>query len=438
MTRLRNNKTIFLMLLLVSLSLLAQQAWAISPAEPQSGGRFFALKNTREGQEPVDYNQSDYISNGLSRTETGAFEREYYAKGLKLGPVHVMPSIGYTGEYDSNIFLTERNEKGDYISRLLGGLTATMPLQGGKYLVMAGVQSKSEWFAKNSNANHTDWTYQLGTGLNFNAFNVAVNEEFRDTTGRTDSELTNRIQRYENRLTGLLTVPFGKFFSENEVNDFFVNFRNNNSFEQFNRHELSFYPRFGLDIGQKTQALVEYGFTNISYEKNEGRDGTAHQGQLGVRGYLGNGNLIAYQLWGGWQFRQYDSNNFQGFSGIVAHGEIAYQPTELTKIILQGVRKPEESTSFGQSFFTRNEASLKLQRQIARSWFAHVQGGVGFSHYANDRLDFSWEPSVGLEYLLPGKRFALFTEYKFSARQSDAANNDYDRHIANFGIKAQA
>lgn len=436
---LRSKHSLIMLVVFAIMSLTVTEAWAISSPEPLSGGRFFNLKGTRAAEtQSADYSEYDYsTTSSLSRTESDSFERQYYGRGLKLGAVRVMPSLGYTGEYDSNIYLTERDAKGDYISRLLGGLDAYLPMKDGKYVVAAGVRSRSEWFAKNSNENHTDWTYQARADLNFNAFNVAVSNEFRDTTARSDDELTQRVKRYENILRGLITVPFGRFFSETEVNDQIIHYRES-QLEQFDLNAFSIYPRLGVNVGARTQALVEYGFYHANYRNLDDRDADAHQGQFGLRGFLGNANLLSYQIWGGWQFRNYDNGNLNDFNSFIGHGELVYQPTSLTQYSLRALRRPEESITAGQSYFTRNEVSLRMRRQLARSWFAHIQAGTGFSHYSNDRIDFSWEPGVGVEYLLPGNRLALFTEYRFSARESDRANNDYNRHIANFGIRAQA
>ncbi len=420
----------------VAVTFVSQSAWAVYPPEPQSGGRFFPGKGTRAG---ADYTETlenpDYSSYG--RTESGNFDRHRYAKGLKLGAVQVRPSLGYTGEYDSNIFLTERDRKSDYINRLLAGVDADVLMAGGKYALTGGVQSKSEWFASHGKQDHTDWAYQLGGEIHLPAIDLTVHEDFRDTTERNDSELTDRIQRYENRLGALATLPFGQFFSETEVTDFILDFRNNNAYEQFNRHEFSVYPRIGMNIGSKTQALLEYGYTDIHYGEQEDRDGTAHQAEAGVRGFLGDADLVSYQLWGGWQFRHYDNGNLHSFNSFVGHGEVAYKPRVGTQLTLRGIRRPEESLDAGQTFYTRNEISVQIKQQIAEQWYVNGRGGMGFNHYSNDRLDFLWEPGVGVEYVLPGKILALFTEYKFSARESDAGNHGYSRHIVSFGIRAQ-
>lgn len=423
-------------LILTAFMLAAQSAWAVYPPEPQSGGRFFPGKGTRAGAEYAEYVENSDDSS-YARTENGNFDRQHYAKGLKLGIVQVRPSVGYTGEYDSNIFLKQSNRQDDYISKLLGGVDADVLMDGGKYILTGGVQTKSEWFADHSSEDHTDWTYQLGGEIHLPKVDLTVHDDFRDTRDRTDSELTDRINRYENRLDGLATIPFGQFFSETQATDFIVDFRDSTALQQFNRHEFSVYPRLGMNIGTKTQALVEYGFTDINYEKQDDRDGTAHQAQLGVRGFLGNADLFAYQLWGGWQFRHYDNGDLQSFDSFVGHGELTYRAGASTQLAFQVIRRPEESLDAGQTFYTRNEAAFQVKQQIAQQWYVTGRAGAGFNHYSNDRLDFLWEPSVGLEYVLPGKILALFTEYKFSARESDASNRDYNRHIANFGIKAE-
>lgn len=431
------NKFYICVFSLAAVTLASQPAWAVYSPDPQSGGRFFPGKGTQEGVEYVEYIENPENLPSYGRTETGIFDRHHYAKGLKLGIVQVRPSLGYTGEFDSNIFLTERDRKSDYINRLVAGVDTDVLMDGGKYVLTGGVQSESEWFAKHNNQNHGDWAYQLGGEVHLSAIDLTVHEDFRNTTARTGSELTDRIKRYENRLRGLATIPLGQVFSETEVTDFVLDFRNNNALDRSNRHEFSVYPRFGVNIGSRTQALLEYGYTDINYENQGDRDGAAHQGQLGIRGFLGDADLMAYQLWAGAQFRHYDDGSLNTFDGFVGHGELIYRPNIATRLILQALRRPEESLDGGQPFYTRNEVNVQIKRQVAQQWFVNGRVGSAFSHYSSDRLDFLWEPGVGVEYVLPGKMVALFAEYKFSARESDTVNRDYDRHIANFGIRAE-
>ena len=404
----------------------APLSWAITAPEPVSGGRFFINKGTRSAAQYSDLEKADY----------GSFDQAHYGKGVKLGIVQIEPSVGYTGEFDSNIFLRENDADSDYINRLLGGVNAYVPMKDGKYLLSAGVQSASEWFADHSKENHTDWTYQLGGEANFNAFKISMSDEFRDTTDRAGTELTQRVSRYENTLRGLLTIPFKRFFSETEISDYDLNIRKG-TIGQLDRNELTVYPRFGVEIGSRTQALVEYGFTNLSYDATGDRNGQAHQGQFGIRGFLGNADLISYQIWGGAQFRHYESSNLQGYDGFVGRGEMVYRPSSISQFSLTAVRRPQESVSVGQAFYTRNEVSLRYRRQVAEKLFVSALTTIGFNHYSSGRTDFLGAPGVGVDYMLPGEMLALFSEYKFGARVSEVEGSDYNRHVVDVGIRAQ-
>lgn len=422
---------------LASVLLALPSAWAVNRPEPESGGRYFPGKGTHAGAEYAEY-VGDRVnaSSSYGRTETSSFEDQRYADGLKLGALNMRPYLGYIGEYDSNIFLTEDDEDQDYISKLLGGVDAEVVVQDGKYVMTGGVQSFSEWFADQGSQNHSDWAYQLAAEAHWSGLDLRVYDEFRDTSARSSNDLTDRAQRYENLLGGLATLPFGQFFLETEVLDFIVNFDEDSGRQLFDRHEFSVYPRIGINVGSKSQLLLEYGYIDINYRNQDDRDGVANQAQLGMRGFLGESNLVSYQVWGGWQFRNYESDALKDFQGFIGHGEVSYQPVARTRFSLQAVRRPEESLNTGQSVYTRNEIGFRVRQQIAEQWFVNGRAGAGLNRYSSGRDDFLWEPSVGLEYILPGNIISLFAEYKFSARQSDTDNRDYNRHIANFGIKA--
>lgn len=422
-------------LMIAAVTLGSGNAWAIYSPEPQSGGRFFPSKGTRAAE---DYTVStESYDSSLSKTEEGAFDQQYYGKGLNIGNAKLLPSASYVGEYDSNIFLEEGGTDDDYISRLLFGLDGYAPFEGNKYALFGGVHNETEFFANHHGENHTDWTYQLGGSANFNSVNVSVFDQFKDTSERSDNELTQRIQRYENYLDGLINIPFGQFFSETEISDFNLNFSGNDDFQGFDRHEFAVYPRLGFDLTPRTQALLEYGFINIYYPNKDDRDAVVNQIQAGLRGFLGKGDLLSYQVWGGFQFRHYhESDALTDFNGFVGHGQLVYKPSEIQQFIVEAIRRPEESLESNQTFYVRNDVGIRYRRQIAESWYANARFGFGFNHYNSNRLDFIWEPSAGIEYVLPGKILALFTEYKFSARNSDADGRDYKRHIADFGIRA--
>jgi hypothetical protein len=400
--------------------------WAVYAPEPKSGGRFFHAKGTRSADE-YEY---------MGRTGTRQFENYYYGRpeygdGVRYEALHLKPYASYTGEYDSNVFLTDDNTEGDYISRLNWGLDAEVPMQEGKYLIGGGVHSESEWFAEHGGENNTDWIYQGEAEANFNHFSIEVFEEFRDNSSRAGNELTEREERAENYLNGLITIPFAEFFLETEVSHYHLEF-DDAARQFFDRQEFRTIPRIGFNVGDRTQVLAEYDLTFINYDAGD-RDGTAHQGSLGARGFLGDGDLVSYQVWAGWQFRNYDSGD--DFNGFTFRSDVEYRRSEVSRFFFEANRLPVESVSVSNSFIVRHEIAGGWRRQLSERLRGELRGGVGFYDYAGDRFDFFWEPGVRVDYRLPGDFASLFAEYRFTARHSDAANQDYLRHIANGGIR---
>ncbi len=400
-------------------------SWAVYPPEPQSGGRFFSSKGTKGAQEYRYLGRTGVLRD---------YEDYYYGKGLKHEIFNVRPYLSYTGDWDSNVFLTDDDEASDYISRLNWGADGEMVMEEGKYVLSSGIHSESEWFAQHGDENHTDWVYQLGGEMNFTHFQVKVFEEFQRTVNRAGTELTNRLARNENYLSGLITIPFGQFFHETEVSHYKLEFRDP-VLDLFDRQEFRVVPRLGMDVGDRTQALVEYDITNINYDSSEDRNGDAHQVALGARGFLGEGDLVTYQAWAGWQVRNYDSDARDDFSGFVFRSNVEYRRSELSKFYLEANRRPVESVSTTNSYIVRNEVAARWRRQITEKLGGELQGFVGFDDYSNGRLDFYWEPGTRLDYLLPGNVAHLFTEYRYTGRHSDASNSDYMRHLVSFGIR---
>jgi hypothetical protein len=307
-------------------------------------------------------------------------------------------------------------------------------LQGGRHLLSGGFQSESEWFQRYNGQNHTDWSGQLASDLNFNSFSLRLYDRFDKTTSRAGTELTQRLQRKENYLTSLLTIPFADFFTEIETSDYHVSF-DDPAQRLFNRNEITTYPRLGFNVGDRTQALAEAGYTHIFYPKADDNGGNAYQLSGGLRGLIGKSDRFSYQVWGGFQIRNYYSDAKNDWAGFVGRGEVIFKQSEKTQAIASIQRRPVESVSVNQSYYVQNELNLRLRQRVVENVYANAITYFQLNDYASDRLDFIWQPGVMLEYVLPGKLASLFGEYRFTQRESDQSGQDYNRQIANFGVR---
>ena len=76
---------------------------------------------------------------GLVLLAVSGFAGPAAAQGLQLGPFRVLPSLGFSVEYDDNILLTPDNEIDDVIFHVLPGVLLELPSR--RYAIRLGYQA---------------------------------------------------------------------------------------------------------------------------------------------------------------------------------------------------------------------------------------------------------------------------------------------------------
>lgn len=411
-------------------SIFASSSWAYIP-EPKSAGSFVAGKGTK-AEETYETMQGAPIYT--------------YGKGLQLGPVHVKPSVDYRFGWEDNVFREEDVKKSDYHHNLFTDLSAELPLDGGQHLLTGAWRTFSQWYDRYDSQDHTDHTLYGSLTLNYASFTLGIEDTLYRTEERAETEFTSRVERYENIFRSLLQVPFASFFIESEVLNLTVDYSEVVN-EIFTHNDFTYFQRVGVDVGPETQALVEYGYKSIDYDESPfNRDADAHQISGGLRGLLTE--LIAYQVWLGGQFRQYDLDSLQDFDGVVFRAALTYTPTETSTWTLKGEREPQESTFDGQNFFVRNRIQLGWQQQIMERLFWNSKGSLGYHEYSRisvraadgierTRRDIAWNASTGLEYKMPNDIYSFLVEYRIDSRESNLNGLDFDAQAITAGVRAQ-
>lgn len=365
-----------------------------------------------------------------------------YGKGLQIGPAHFIPSIDYKYAWDNNVFYDENGRKSDYINRLSTGLTGELSLGGGQHVISASYDTYTERFARFDSQNHTDHIVGVGAKLNFVPFSLSVDDRFLRTVDRSGTEFTARVPRDENTVHGLLEIPFAAFFLESEGSYLSEDYRNASE-SQFVHNDLDLFQRVGIDISGNNQFLVEYGYKNLDYAKNQDRNGYANQFMLGLRGNLTE--RITYQVWGGAQYRIYDVSSLPDFNGFIMRTAVQYSISDVSTITLRGNRLPQESTFDGQSFYVGNKAELDWRQQIAERIFFHTRESLNYNEYSRitvlnnterTRRDYVWQTGVGLEYFMPNNLVSFTLDYQINARDSNTALLGYDAQEITAGVRA--
>jgi hypothetical protein len=227
-----------------------------------------------------------------------------------------------------------------------------------------------------------------------------------------------------------------QFFFEHEISHYYLKFKQ--ASEELNdRWELRNIPRLGLNVGERTQVLAEYAILPIRYFHETDRDGLSQEWALGMRGFLGKGDLISYQAWGGWENRIYNTSSRKDFRSGVGRADIRYRPSALTELIAEASRRPEESVDATDSYVARNDLGIRYRRKVTDYGACNLGAATGLYDFSGGRDDFFWEAFAKLEYILPGKFASIFGEYRFAQRHSDQSVNNYVDNRVNFGLKME-
>ncbi len=396
--------------------------------EPQSGGKFFQSKGTKAAP------------NYEGRAGGPSYE---YGKGLQLWQVHLKPFANYSYKWDNNIFLEENGRESDFSHNLSTGVTGELPINGGQHVISGSYLADFEWFQSHTDQDHIDHTVVLGGDFNFVPFSLNLEDVFRRTVDRSDTEFTTRISREENTAHALLEIPFASFFLETEPYDLTVDYRIPAD-DIFSHNQFIIFQRVGIDVAPSTQLLAEYGYENIYYWNVNDRDGDANQAAVGLRGTFRE--RISYQIWGGAQWRIYDVASRPDFNGFIMRSAVQYEISEASKIVLKADRNPQESTFDDQSFYVRNRIELGWTQQIAERLFFNTRENIQYNEYSRitvrdhterTRRDYVWESAVGLEYFMPNDLISFFGEYKYSARESNTSLLSYDDQTVSAGIRSK-
>lgn len=398
-------------------------AWAVQFPEPKSGGKFFPGKGTRAAQ---------------ADAETISASRPYLGKGFDLGAIHLRPFAEYNAEYDDNVLLTENDEQDDFINRVRAGAGAEVPIDAGRHLLYGSYTLESEFFDEFDSEDHDDHSALVGAQLNFVPFTVAVEDNYRITNNRTNTEFNRRVERDENVFDAQITVPFAAFFVETEVIDNWVDYQESPE-DAFDHNEAAVFPRIGFNLGPNTQILGEYGYTDISYDSNDARDGSANEGSVGLRGRFTE--RTSYQAWVGYQSRVYDLDQNPDFNDIIARGQLDFDISEASTLTLRGGRRAQETTFLNQTYYIDNSGELLWRQQFADRWFFNTREIIHFNEYSNDvggenREDTVWQAGAGLEYVMPNDIVSLLLEYRHRSRDSSEAGLDYDSNVVTAGVRA--
>ena len=227
---------------------------------------------------------------GLVLLAVTSFAGPAAAQGLQLGPFRVLPSLGFSVEYDDNILLTPDNEIDDVIFHVLPGVVLELPSR--RYAIRLGYQADILRYWDNTDLDTVHHSVLADARVNFLfGLGLRLTDRFIITdefAGFPVPELTERVERYENTLdAGADYTVRERYTLDVNYRWFMVDYQDDPEFDQFDRDDHTITGTLFYRVFPKTSILGELDYTLVRYDipaVADDRDSDAWRFMLGVEG----------------------------------------------------------------------------------------------------------------------------------------------------------
>ncbi|MBI4395379.1 MAG: outer membrane beta-barrel protein [Candidatus Omnitrophica bacterium] len=373
------------------------------------------------------------------------FDMERLRKGLTYDRLRIRPRYRQEFELDDNVLLESGDERLDVIFREKPGVEFILPIDD--HFVRLDYEAQFNQFAKNTQENFVNQTFNAEGALNFTNAYLNVNETILQTSERSGTTFTERIPRFENTVDVTAGYKWNRLLWEAGYQNFLRDFASSRE-ESLNYHYNQFHTTQYIDLTEKAKLLVDYVLTGYQYPHDNTRDGLSNRISGGIKGYFFPKTALFSKF--GYEHQQYDKINEREADTFVAEAGLQYLPFAGTVLDFGWQRQVVQSTFVDTNFFVENEFFGKLNQRITGklsliSEVSYVdqdyddptaRGAGMFPGFAGERNDDLFLANVGLYYAFTDW-LSTDIKYQYSRRDSNASIYDYTDNLTTVGISAK-
>jgi hypothetical protein len=362
-------------------------------------------------------------------------------------PLHFMAS--QTLSYDDNIYLTDKNTKDSMISttRVGADYKANIPSTG----LMLNADAGVGYNAYTEKHNKNNYWEALG-GFGISNDQLKLGDRVLYTSDPANSSLDERKKRLNN------TGYFSYVTSHEKM--FGVGILASDSFDRYydadmqylNRNRLNLGAQLFYNLSPKTHFFAEYIYSDIDYQKSEGKINNSHGHSLG----LGVEGQVAAKVTGTakvtYDMRDYEKNKegLDKYNDLVGYYvALAWKPTTRDVVRLSGARRMEETRYGNNRYFADTLVSLYGSHKLTDKFTAALNVSWENMHYAKSyngkkRNDDLWTIRPELDYQFK-EWLSAGVWYQFRLRNSNDhrrggayAGQSYDYNSNKAGVFVKA
>ncbi|MFH1039266.1 MAG: outer membrane beta-barrel protein [PVC group bacterium] len=347
--------------------------------------------------------------------------------GITQGKLVIHPRLTLRGEYDDNIFLSDRGAEDDLIGILIPGVSVELPWDN-NYLFL-DYQAFLHYYKDHTDQNHQDHRLQGLCSLVFSPLTLKIEDLFWKTSSRENTDFSNLVKRIENTGSIALLYAANAFELQGRYKNFYQDY-DENSYRPYDHMEHYGILTGFYQVAPKTKALIEYTYDRIVYREDRDRDGYYNEVRGGFVGELASKLTGTAKV--GYQSRQYyDDSVWDDYDGIVGYVLLEQVFSRNSDLRVGWERSTHESTWERNSYYLLNKGWLAYSQQLAHKirGFARIQYSnyrypQESAFYGKKRRDDIWKPEAGIQYQIQAWLSAEF-RYIYKVRDSNLPGKDY-------------
>lgn len=418
---------------------------------------FFPVAASQAASETVPVGQSDSsasIPTGQSEGTPVTDEKGITADifGREGGTFH--PFLTVEERWTDNLFITESNEKDDFITTITPGLWVAVPANrekllsidtrttspGGlqlsrvkpkaarRYQAYALYSPEVVLYGNNSEHDHFNhkaeamYQYNLNNGLSFDLIDL-----FKDKEDISGDGLTDTLYRYQSNLLDFITTydPSEKLTLRFDYSNYYLDYK-----EDVNRYRDRMDNSFNLyafyKFWPKTSLFVQYAHALIDFDQDDLLDSSENRYYAGVNWAMTAKTRGRLKL--GYINKDFDNGGLTDQDGFSFELQAQHNLSAKRSIQVNAFRKFNESDTSGATSFYATGVDIGIVQRFNEKWTGTLNASLERDEYNGiDREDNYLTIGPVLRYKPREWMFFDFAYY-WTTNDSNIQFNDYTSH----------
>lgn len=359
------------------------------------------------------------------------------------------PFLLLMGTYDDNIYLTNDDEKTDWIATVSPGFIFEPELTRHKFSL--DYRADLEFFLDYDNEDTDNHTTNAALKLDFNTFDLDFANMFHYFSDRSGSEDIERVPRTQDYAQVISTFDFNKLDMSLGYYYNFEHYRSDNAIGDFQGQSLTYKDLerdehrgeigAAFKLWPKTALLLSGDYGVIDHDTGKKSDSEYFDGLIGLRGKPTAKCTVEGKV----GYREQDYENYDDdFDGLIFDGSLVEVFSSRDIFRLDFLRRTTDTIYKDNAYYKNSFIGAGYKH----SFTDRVFGNLNFYYQRNGyptatteggktakRKDDLWSGSIGLGYEFP-KRFTVSLIYEYRIRESNFPIFDYKNNRISAALTA--